>query len=65
MRDLPDSLPDQPEPEPRRARLLQALWPVLVMAGLGLAIFGLVRAFPYVAAYMARQDCIATGHVNC
>lgn len=41
------------------------LVPTLILAGLVLAILAGVWVFPRVSAYMARQDCIGSGHVNC
>ncbi|MDA8248078.1 MAG: hypothetical protein M0Z28_02780 [Rhodospirillales bacterium] len=35
---------------------------LLALVALGLAGW---RLFPLFAAYMERQDCIASGHVNC
>ena len=53
-------MPDMP-PRPAPTNWL----PMLVLALLVLSLAGGVWLFPRVAAYMARQDCIATGHVNC
>ena len=50
-------MPDDPPPSP--------LLPVLVLAGmvvLGLLIW---LGFPVVQAWVARQDCVATGRTNC
>jgi len=52
-------MPDKPRPSAGN------LLPALVLGVLVLLIAGGVWLFPRVAAYMARQDCIATGHVNC
>lgn len=50
-----------PEIQPHGGRLL----PALVLGALVLVILAGVWLFPRVAAYMSRQDCIASGHVNC
>jgi hypothetical protein len=41
------------------------LWPTLILVLLVLALIGGVWLFPPVSAYMAQQDCIASGHTNC
>ena len=39
--------------------------PLIVLAALlALGLAGW-KLFPYFAAYMGRQDCIAAGHLNC
>jgi hypothetical protein len=56
-------------PEPERSKpqgtVFGALLPMLVLALLCLALGGGVLLFPRIAAYMARQDCVASGHTNC
>jgi apolipoprotein N-acyltransferase len=51
---------DQPQPA-TGGNLL----PTLVLVVLVALLAGGYFLFPRVAAYMSRQDCIATGHVNC
>lgn len=39
--------------------------PALVLLALAAALFGAWMLFPRFMAYMQRQDCVASGHVNC
>jgi hypothetical protein len=50
-----------PEPEPSATRYLPALTLVLLV----ILLVGGWLLFPKVQAYMAEQDCIASGRTNC
>ena len=39
--------------------------PALVLLALAALLLGGWLLFPRLSAYMHRQDCIASGHVNC
>ena len=39
--------------------------PGLVLLALAAALFSGWMLFPRFLAYMQRQDCVASGHVNC
>ena len=39
--------------------------PAAVLLALAALLLGSWLLFPRLAAYMHRQDCIASGHVNC
>ena len=41
------------------------LLPIFVLAGLVLLMLIGWWAFPHIEAYVAEQDCIASGHNNC
>jgi hypothetical protein len=49
------------EQEPRAARLLPAITLVLLL----LVLVGGWLLFPVLHAYIAEQDCIASGRTNC
>ena len=50
---------------PRGESILSALLPTIVLVLLALVIGGGVLLFPRMAAYIAQQDCVASGHTNC
>ena len=49
------------DPQSRQSSLLPALVLALLVALMAGAWFG----FPYFQAWMARNDCVATGRTNC
>ena len=49
------------EPEHRPGAWL----PLLVLVGLALLALAGWKLFPLFSGYMSRQDCIASGHMNC
>lgn len=50
-----------PEPEPHATSYL----PIITLILLVILLVGGWLLFPKVQAYMAEQDCIATGRTNC
>ena len=51
------------EEEPRNGP--SGLGPALVLLALAALLLGGWWLFPRFSAYMARQDCVASGHVTC
>jgi len=49
----------------RSQTTLSRLLPVVVLAGLVLLMLGAWWVFPRFQAWMAFQDCVATGRTNC
>ncbi len=52
------------QPAPHHSAVTRLLAPLVLVLLIAL-IAGGVWLFPRAAAFMNRQDCIATGHVNC
>jgi len=51
--------------DPERRRLAAHWLPLAVLLAVAVVGLGGWLLFPRLAAYMQRQDCIATGHLNC